>query len=442
MKPIYCFVFVFALIHLNVFSQPDNTHKKLLIQALEHNQQIRQAALEYEKQLLEVKEAKSVGLPSIQGSLNIKDFLKMPVTIIPGEVFGSPEDIEGALGKPHTLDAGFSFSQTVFNRSLKNGIKAAESSVELYSILKIQNEQDVIYQLSKAYYTYLTTLENLKTLEENQKLLENNKAITESFLQHNMALPSDIKRIDVKISEVKNQRNLARNSLQAQKHNINLLIGKEGDYLPNSIDSIQVNSLNSLNYVSDLTKRTELQTLNQMQVVNTLNLEKEKAANYPTISVFGNYMFNAQRDEFNYFNMNEKWKNSAMIGLKMDVPIFAGGRNNARIKQAKVDYLLTESKIEEAKLAIAQEYKIASDKYQTYQQNCKTLHENIHLTEDVYRVSFLKYKEGILSLTDLLDAEFELTNSKLKYSQSQLDLCLAELDVLKASGELQLLIKQ
>ena len=51
-------------------------------------------------------------------------------------------------------------------------------------------------------------------------------------------------------------------------------------------------------------------------------------------------------------------------------------------------------------------------------------------------MSLLKYKEGILPLSDLLEADTDLSKSKINYTQSNLDVFIAELNLLKARGRL------
>ncbi len=423
----------------SVSAQINGIHRKLLKTALQNNHTIKQSAFELERQEKKVVEVRSSALPSINGEMNTNKYIDMPTVVIPGALFGMPQDIEGSLGKPYNLDAGVSASQLLFSMPFIYGLKTAKNSVELYKQLKIKSEEDVIYQVSHLYYTYLATIKSLEILEQNLEMINGNKKITQSLVENNMALPSDVKRLEVTEAEISNQINTVKTALQEQELRIALLVGAESYTIPESNDSLQINANDSLTDYS-YTSRTELGLLEKQLQLEELNVKSAKAAYYPSLALFGSYMFNAQRDEFNYFSSDEKWNKISLIGLKLSVPIFSGLQRSSKVKQAKINHDITQNQLAQAQINYKHEQIIAHKQYETHQKNSATLYENTLRTKDLYKVTLLKYQEGLLPLTELLIANSDLSSSKLNYTKSLLDLYVAELNIYKATGQLKRLV--
>lgn len=435
----YFSLLLVVLVYTTCYGQVDENHKTLLKLALEQNQKIQEANFVLSQQTHKVKEVRSNLLPSISTSLNTNKYFDMPTVIIPGEMLGLPNDLEGNLGKAYNLDANIGFSQIVFNLPYLYALKAAKSSVDLYELQRINTEEDVIYQISYAYYSYLGSIESLKILNENKKNLSENKLITRQLIEGGTALLSDEHRIEIKINEIQQNINFLEAAIKEQKRGLSLLVGLENYEFLETIDSVQPYFKafkDSLGFL----KRTELRTLVQKQELNRIKIKQEQAFIYPSISAFGSYGSNAQRDGFNYFDSDEQWNKTSLVGLKVNFSIYSGGKKTAKIQQAKIAYNITEGQIYQAKIAFKQAYQTAIDKYSVAQLNNQSMLKNSGLSQSIYHQTQLKYNEGILPLTELLLADANLSHSKLNYNKSFLELYMAELNVLKAAGNLKELI--
>ena len=65
--------------------------------------------------------------------------------------------------------------------------------------------------------------------------------------------------------------------------------------------------------------------------------------------------------------------------------------------------------------------------------------ENVKLAEKVQKNSQSNYQYGLANLTELLDAENALTQAKQNYANALLDYKQAEIQLIKAKGELNTL---
>lgn len=422
-----------------LFSQVDDVHKELLRMALENNCEIQKAKLDIAKSEQQTKQVQSYTLPQLSGAIEVKDYIKLPTVILPGAMLGAPSDIETHLGRQYNGDVGITASYLIPNKALLTDLKTAKESTELYQLLKIRTEEDVIYQVSYSYYYYLATLESLKIIEENIEILEKNKQIATNLLISDMALPTDTNRISVKINDLYKQFNLIDASLLEQKNRIRLLIDDENYQFPEPNIEVEYSQSNQKIELKESVTRTEIQILEKQLEIQNLQIKKSKAAYQPTTSLYASYAYNVQQNDFGDIFKLDDWNNISLVGIKMTIPIFTGGRNKAKVQQSKLDTQIAEENIKQATQNFNQKQQQTLNQYYTVKENCKIQLDNIQQTNDIYKVSLLKYEEGLLPLTELLISTSDLSNAKLSYTKSLLELFMAELDVLKSNSNLNTL---
>src|SRR5690606_16610292 len=66
---------------------------------------------------------------------------------------------------------------------------------------------------------------------------------------------------------------------------------------------------------------------------------------------------------------------------------------------------------------------------------------NVNLAKEVFEHTQNNYNNGLAPLTDLLNAETSLTEANNNYAAALLDCKLAEIQLIKAKGELRSLLK-
>ena len=67
-----------------------------------------------------------------------------------------------------------------------------------------------------------------------------------------------------------------------------------------------------------------------------MNLKNEKAQYWPSMAAFYSLSWAAQRDQFNFFNFDERWYRSQVVGVNLNIPLFKSGTQRARVQQASI----------------------------------------------------------------------------------------------------------
>jgi outer membrane protein TolC len=441
MKKRYALIIPLILLFSSAYSQIDNIHRELIELTLKNNRDLLERKIELKIQNSKVKESYASYLPNIQSNIDIRNQLKMPVMIIPGEVFGTEGDMETSMGAQHNLDATISLNQSLFNLNNYYNIKEAKSTEDLYKLLTIQTKEDIIYQVSLLYYYLLASYNNKNVLTENLTTLNSNKEITRRLVNSQIALCTDSLRIDIRINDIKNQINELNASINEQKRNIQLLVGIDSLSLFEQELPTPNNNDKNLNNVPLYKRVIGLNILENQKKINSINIAKAKSSFYPKVSFYSNYSFVAQRDKFNYFDSGENWNKVSSIGVNISIPIFSGGDKFTKLNQAKFNYQLVENQIYKTELSSKNQYNTAIDKFYSNIKNNEIQLKNSLITKKIFEHAKLKYKEGILSLTDLLIADSDYHNSKLQHNITRLNIYIAKLEVLKSAGEIESIVR-
>ena len=150
-----------------------------------------------------------------------------------------------------------------------------------------------------------------------------------------------------------------------------------------------------------------------------MKLEQSKAL--PTLSAFLNYGAQANSDSFSFLKSNQRWFDSSLLGVSLNVPIFSSFGRRAKTAQAKIALDNADLKLEEMKQRLSLEAQKAKNDYQISIDNYQTSKKNVGLAERIEKKQRIKFFEGISSSFDLLQAQNQLYSQQQNYIQSMLD---------------------
>ncbi|MBU7577386.1 MAG: TolC family protein, partial [Flavihumibacter sp.] len=200
-----------------------------------------------------------------------------------------------------------------------------------------------------------------------------------------------------------------------------------------SDDLIKENLLDSAYSVND---RREFQLLQIGKELNDYNVKRYKLMALPTVSVFGNYFTNAQRNEFDFFKSGGRWFQQSTLGLRINVPIFDGNRRRALLEQARSAVRKTEYDMELLKLSIENDVASARNRYRASVLAVDAQMENVELAERVYDQTKKKYEQGLGSNTEINAAQTELRTAQTNLFTALYEAALAKVDYLTAIGKI------
>jgi len=245
--------------------------------------------------------------------------------------------------------------------------------------------------------------------------------------------------VEVQLNNLKTEKEKIDNQLEVGNAALKFLINlpqKDTLLLTDTLDEKQINAVN-LSDSFDFKNRKEYQQLNTALKLNKYNIKRYQLSRIPTLAAFGSYSKNAQRNDFTFFDKGD-WFTTALVGVKLSIPIFDGGARSARIQKAKYELQKTKNTMERLEEAI--QFDINSSKLKL-ESAMKTLEnqkkKNVELAEKVYNSTKFKYEQGLGSNMEIYNAQTELKVAQNNYYGALYDAIIAKIDFQKATGTLQ-----
>ncbi|WP_294819855.1 TolC family protein [uncultured Flavobacterium sp.] len=419
------------------------TLKDAINYALENKAEAKKAKLSIENSEYQIQEVRARALPTISASGNLTYNPILQLNALPGDFFGAPgTTILAPLGQEWVSTAGVNLNQTIFDMSVFTGLKAARSTREFYQVNAQLTEEQVIERVANNYYQVYVQRQQLSVIDSTYANTSQVRDIIKGQYDNGLAKKIDLDRMNVNLSNINTQRVQLKNALQLQENALKFYMGMPIEtpiMLPET--EFSVTPLN-LNETPDSTNRTEYQVLKKQERLLYFNKKSIQAAYFPTLSVTAGYNYIGQGPELPWFAKPSDgvyWSDFSTLGASINIPIFNGFGTRSRVRQATIELKNIEEDLKDTKLSLDLAFENAKTQINNSIVTINSQKENVKLAQEVLDDTQNNYQNGLATLTDLLDAETSYIEAQNNYTSALLDFKLAEVQLIKAKGELRTL---
>ena len=424
--------------------QKELTLKEAIRYALENKADAEKAQLEVTKANYKIQEVRANALPNISASGGMVYNPKLQATYIDGSAFsflGAPSGpMKMEMGQKWSANAEAKLTQVLFNQSVFMGLKAARTTREFYMLNQQLTENDIIEKVAKAYYQVYQTRQTLENIESNLALTEKTANVVKGLNQSGLSKKIDLDRTTVAVNNLKSARQQALNGLQLSENALKYMIGmpmNEAITLPK--EGFEANYDLAFDK-GNTNNRIELQVLEKQKQLLDINVKVQRAALYPSLALQATYGYLSMGPKTPiFYGKKDKVYDSdySAITLGVNIPIFSGFGTRAKIRQAQIESQALEATLKDTRLAMDLAYENARSQLTNNLLTIDSQKENVKLAEEVLLNTQNNYRQGLASLTDLLEAERSLSDAKNNYTTALLDYKLAEIELLKSQGKLE-----
>ncbi|HTO14866.1 MAG TPA: TolC family protein [Edaphocola sp.] len=384
-------------------------------------------------------QAGSAFLPNVNINAGLDDNLKLPITVIPEGTFGpgTPEQ-RVSFGTKYSSSHVVQLDQPIFDVAAMTGLKARQPSINYAKLQETENLENIVYNISVAYYKIIVAQKQLDLLLDNKSRMEKIQSVTQLRANQGVAKKIDVKQVTVNIANIDAQISIINNSLELAKNTLKFNMGYPLNapiiltditrWLdPNAVDIKKGFEFDYKNTIDYQLNATEIALLD----INRKNIYDSR---FPTIGFYARYGVNGIGQ--NLSDVYTKMYDFSTIGLKLNWNIFSGLRNVSSYKMANYDYENAKQNIILKEDQFKLMYQNAGLAFNRAESTININRQNMELAREVYDNVSLQSKEGLASLTDVLNAENTYQQAQSNYIQSLLDYYLAEIEVRKANGTL------
>jgi outer membrane protein TolC len=343
---------------------------------------------------------------------------------------------EAQFGLPLNLSAGVQASQILFESGVFVALKARKSLEEL-SVLNIKRtEEEVKIAVAKAYYNCVIAEKRIKLLDENIQLLNSLEEMTLKLFNEGFAERIDADRLTVQKNNLITERDKINNLVQLSYGLLKFQIGMPFNQVIRLTDDLNADEIRSnieLDRVVDYSNRIEMSILQKVKVLNGFDYERYKKGYLPTVAAAVSGSFGTQTIAFKELFTLPYFPTGAFV-LNASMPLYDGGTRKAKMNQARLNMLKNENDM----LALQQAVDLESSNARTQLRNSimslDSQEKNIELAQKVYNIAQKKYKEGVGTNIEILQAETALKEAKTNYFNSLYEAIIAKLDFQKSLG--------
>ncbi|MDR2281577.1 MAG: TolC family protein [Sphingobacterium sp.] len=405
--------------------------------ALENKAEAKKSALDLENAQYQIDEIRGAALPQINGVASIKSNVIIPEMAF--EMGG--QVIHAKMGQPWNSNAVVSLNQQIFNQAVFTGLKAARTTREFYQVNAQLTEEQLIEKVATAYYDVFQTQLQLETIQTNLNSTTKNKNVVNGLVGAGLAKKIDLDRLVVAINNLESQKQQVYNALQLKENALKFAIGMP---IENTVvmpkETFAVDPSIVLQEES-LDNRTEVLLMQKQIELYEFDKKSKVAGLYPTLSLGADFGWNGFGKGFP-IGGDFAWPKSSAIGLNLSIPIFTGGATKARINQADIKIRQARVTLEDTKLGLSLANENAKAQIKNSLLTINTNRSNVGLAKEVLSDTENNYKNGLATLTELLDAEKALADAQNNLNTSLLNFKVAEVQLIKAKGQLKTLVNE
>ena len=425
MKKIIIYIIILLLYQNYSFGQ-SYTLEQCLQMALENNYKLKKAQNNIKSSEQDKKEAFTKYFPNISavgGTYKTNNGMAeiSLAPLVPGMEMSMMKD---------GIVAGISAIQPIFTGGqIYLGNKLTEIGTEISKYQLKQTEDEIILTVNQYYWQLVSLQEKIKTIEIMESLINNIQNDVKNAVDAGITNQNDLLQIQLKKNNIASSRLQLENGIRLSK----MVLGQYiGDFESNfSIISPQQNSLPSpityrINHIDALPNLSAYQLVNKNVEVSKLQQKMKIGQNMPTVGVGAGYFYHDLLNQDHSFGM---------IFASVTVPISNWWGGTHAIKKQKIQVKNAELiRHNTQEMLLIQMQKYWNELEESYKQ-MNISKESISAANENLRLNKEYYKAGTISLSDMLEAQSLLQQSRDQYTEDYTLYLIKRTQYLQATGQ-------
>ncbi|MEC7677457.1 MAG: TolC family protein [Pseudomonadota bacterium] len=320
-----------------------------------------------------------------------------------------------------------SIKQPLLHLYVFDEIKKAKSSLEQNEITR-NNADSLLILESVRHYFNLIKFKNAVALSEIETDYRRSGYRVSSKLYEDGSISvEEYETLKNNYESSKNDLNVSKNNLSQIKNDVYIFSGKE----LNDINDIELSTINHKNLVLDdlihsaLTNNNTIRMSKQGMSINRNEIAAQRSRHYPTIDLVVEYDYIDITQGGSQFGATTR--EDSTISLVLNFPIFNGGYQSSKIKEARLNYQKARLDHTNSKRLIRKEIIDTFNIYNTNQGLYSTALQILKTYSNKYENAQEGYDKGIYTNTQMLEAKLEYSKALFDAKNIMMDYLYSEL---------------
>ena len=383
-------------------------------------------------------QARAALLPDLEASLTDRDqtanLAAMGIHIsvpIPGFQFPT------FVGPFTTMDARATVTQSVFDfssikrfQASKVGVSAARSDID-------STEEQVAAQVARAYLAAVRADADVETAQSDVTLAEAVLKQAENQKAAGTGTGIEITRAKVQLANDRQRLLVAGNQRTSARLQLMRVMGLRLDteleltdklaYVP--VDAVTIEQARA----QALKERPDLKAQQEREANARIAASATKMERLPSVAAFGDYG-----------SIGPGFDNALptrTYGISLRVPVFDGGRRDARRAESASQYRSEKVRTNDLKEQIELDVRLALDALESAEQQVKVAKEGLELSENELAQARRRVDAGVAISVEVTDAQTRLERARDNQTAALYNYNVARIDLAQSMGKVRSMVQ-
>jgi outer membrane protein len=410
---------------------PALTLAQAIEQALKNNLQAKLA----QERTTESRAQRGIGLsallPNVSGAASQTSLTEnLAAQGLTASTFHVP-GLPAFIGPYDRFDARFEMVQNLFNLASIRRYQSTRYGVQLAEQQRRLAEQQVTTATTLAYVGLLETGQSVAAAEANVQLARQLLDLATNQRDAGIATGLDVARAETRLASQQVQLAQARTNLDTARFNLLRTIGAPlyGQLSPADAMRFEPQPPPETNEAIQqaLSDRLELSVASEQLHIAEADRKAAIAEWTPSVSAFGDYgMSGLQPREVDLPTRS--------IGVRVDVPIFDGGRTKSEVQAATSRLRQAEMQLSDLRAAAEKDVRQALDNLATREEQMRAAQKNLDLAQRELSLAQDRFQNGVADNIEVTTAQTALADARQIAVSSLAEFNIARLNLFSALG--------
>ncbi len=338
----------------------------------------------------------------------------------------------------NTQNITLSASQPLYRPANAAADQQGQLSIDIAKAQLDSAEQDLIVRTTQAYFDVLASQDTLSVVQAQKKAVSEQLAAAKRNFEVGTTTVTDSREAQARFDLVVAQEIAAENDLRVKKLALDQLVGKNNVApkplaAPVTLPPLQPTDVQAWVDRAESTHPAVLQAGKALEIAQ-LETQKAQAGHKPTLDLIGQYQIT--RAPVSGFAGNVR-NNTATVGVQFNLPLYAGGAVQNRVKETLALEDKARTDLDAAKRAVSQATRSAFFGVLSGQGQVRALETAQASSQSALDANKLGYQVGVRINIDVLNAQSQLFQTQRDLSVARYNVLIGGLRLKQASGQLK-----
>ena len=302
---------------------------------------------------------------------------------------------------------------------ITSNIRAAELLQQAVEHRLVRTRKELVFNVSSVFYAILGQRRVVESLVFSRKVLEEHRKRGKDLMAVKKAARVDLLRVEVRLADLQQKLIREKNLLAIQHRVLGNLLGVESGSTPIEVEGdLRLSGVEEnpdVNIGMAYAARADYQATLAGLAAQAVRVDIALAGHWPTAWLGGSYGGRWASGSSIKQSGADDSEDVGRVGITVDIPIFEGGRTDARVREERSRLAAAQEYLRKLELKIRFDVETAILSISANRERVRATEKAIEQAKESLRIERQKYVLGKGSITDVLDAQSALLDAQTSY---------------------------